>query len=165
MFLRARIQKNKGMKFEALSQQFKVKMAEELGRRIGKMKAESADIRELRVKRKIYDIFKFKISDRTAIKSLLLEWKSKALFSPRQLSVRLTPQHLKTVSPLDGLLKLWIKRTVDKQWSVIADNALNNEDGLFWYYFTQKQLQMYIMLSTEDEFQFEMESGNVVTKS
>jgi len=72
MFLRAKIQKNRGMKFEALAQQFKIKAAEELGRRISRMKAESADIRDLRVKKKIYDIFKFIISDRTAIKSMLM---------------------------------------------------------------------------------------------
>ena len=165
MFLRAKIQKNRGMKFEALAQQFKIKAAQELGRRISRMKAESADIRDLRVKKKIYDIFKFIISDRTAIKSMLMQWKSKAIFSPRQISVRLTPQHLKTTIPLDGLLKLWVKRTVDKQWAVIADNALKREDGLFWHFFPQNQLAIYLMLSTEDEFQLEMEGSDVMLKS
>lgn len=71
MFLRAQIQKNKGVRFDGMAKRFRVGVAEELAKRIGRMKAESADIRELRVKRKIYDIFKFKLSDRTAIKQML----------------------------------------------------------------------------------------------
>ena len=35
------------------------------------MKEESADIRQLRVKRKINDIFKLKLSDRALVKGLL----------------------------------------------------------------------------------------------
>lgn len=63
------------------------------------------------------------------------------------------------------MLKLWVRRTVDKQWPVIADNFLRQEGGLFEHTFGQSQVQMYLMLSTEDEFQFEIDSNNSTIKS
>jgi hypothetical protein len=46
--------------------------------RLSKMKVESADIKKLRVKAKLNDIFRFKLSDKAFIKSMMAEWKSRA---------------------------------------------------------------------------------------
>jgi hypothetical protein len=115
MYIRADIQKRNGLKFDAFVDKFGVRIAEELGGRISKMKVESADIKKLRVKAKLNDIFRFKLSDKAFIKSMMAEWKSRALFRHRSISLRIGLVSLRSSSPLTGVIKFWAKGMAIKQ--------------------------------------------------
>jgi hypothetical protein len=112
MFLRAEIQKKKGLKFAAVTEQFKIGVAQDLAEKISKMKAEAADIKQLRVKRKINDLFRLKLSDRAALRQLMDQWKSKAMFGHRPLSLKLSLKGLEVQTAVSGTIRLWMQGNV-----------------------------------------------------
>lgn len=91
------------------------------------MKTESADIKKLRVRAKINDIFKFHLSDRAFIKDIMTTWKSKALFANKEMAIKIGLVSLRSTLLLTGAVKLWTKGMVMGQLALSNGSALTSE--------------------------------------